>query len=80
MIANVIPVRRRGIWFGLGLGMGQLMGVVGAYFVGRILVSYAFPSNYALLFFAAFGVMIISWMGLALTREPPSETTKAAVL
>ena len=23
--------------------------------------------------------MIISWMGLALTREPPSETTKAAV-
>ena len=79
MIANVIPVRRRGIWFGLGLGMGQLMGVGGAYFVGRILVSYAFPSNYALLFFAAFGVMIISWTGLALTREPPSETTKAAV-
>ena len=76
MIAKVIPVRRRGIWLGLGQGLGQLLGVVGAYFVGRILVNHAFPSNYALLFFLAFGFMIISWGGLALTREPASEATK----
>ena len=49
------------------------MGVIGAYFVGRILVSRAFPGNYALLFFLAFGFVVISWMGLALTREPVSE-------
>ncbi|MXZ21611.1 MAG: MFS transporter [Caldilineaceae bacterium SB0665_bin_25] len=78
MIAKVIPVRRRGIWFGLGHGLGQLMGVVGAYFVGQILVSRAFPTNYALLFFLAFTVMMISWGGLALTREPISEVTKKA--
>ena len=35
MIAKVIPVHRRGIWLGLGHGIGQLMGVTGAYFVGR---------------------------------------------
>lgn len=76
MIAKVIPVRRRGIWLGLGYGFGQLMGVLGAYFVGRILVSRAFPSNFALLFFLAFGFAFISWVGLALTREPVSEVTK----
>ena len=76
MIAKVIPVRRRGIWFGMGHGLGQLMGVVGAYFVGRILVNHAFPNNYALLFFLGFGFTIISWAGLALTREPASEAIK----
>ena len=79
MIAKVIPVRRRGIWLGLGHGLGQLMGVIGAYFVGRILVSRAFPGNYALLFFLAFGFVVVSWVGLALTREPVSEVTKKAV-
>ena len=79
MIAKVIPVRRRGIWLGLGYGLGQLMGVVGAYFVGRILVSRAFPSNFALLFFLGFGFTVVSWGGLALTREPVSEVTRKVV-
>ena len=79
MIAKVIPVNRRGIWLGLGHGIGQLIAIVGAYFVGRVLVSVAFPSNYALLFFLAFAFMLVSWGGLALTREPPSKTTKQAV-
>ena len=79
MIAKVIPVRRRGIWLGLGHGLGQLMGVIGAYFVGRILVSRAFPGNFSLLFFLAFGFVVVSWVGLALTREPVSEVTKKAV-
>lgn len=79
MIAKVIPVRRRGIWLGLGHGLGQLMGVAGAYFVGRILVSRAFPGNYALLFIIAFAFVVVSWVGLALTREPVSEVTKKAV-
>ena len=79
MIAKVIPVHRRGIWLGLGHGLGALMGIVGAYFVGRILVSYAFPRNYALLFFLAFGFNFISWIGVSLTREPPSQVTKEAI-
>ncbi len=79
MIAKVIPTRRRGIWLGLGHGLGLLLGVLGAWFVGRVLVSYAFPGNYALLFFAAFVIMLFSWAGLALTREPPSDMTKEAV-
>ncbi len=79
MIAKVIPVRRRGIWLGLGHGLGQLMGVVGAFFVGRILISRAFPGNYALLFTIAFVFVVVSWVGLALTREPRSEVTRKAI-
>jgi len=76
MIAKVIPVQRRGFYAGLGHGLGALMGVVGAYFVGRILATVAFPNNFALLFGLAFAIMAISWLGLALTREPPSEMIK----
>lgn len=76
MIAKVIPVQRRGLYAGLGHGLGALMGVVGAYFVGRILATVAFPNNFALLFGLAFAIMAISWLGLALTREPPSEMVK----
>ena len=79
MIAKVIPTRRRGIWLGLGHGLGLMLGVVGAWFVGRVLVDYAFPGNFARLFFAGFVIMLFSWLGLALTREPPSETTKEAI-
>jgi len=76
MIAKVIPVQRRGLYSGLGHGLGALMGVVGAYFVGRILATVAFPNNFALLFALAFAIMALSWLGLALTREPPSEMVK----
>lgn len=76
MIAKVIPVQRRGLYAGLGHGLGALMGVVGAYFVGWILATVAFPNNFALLFGLAFAIMAISWLGLALTREPPSEMVK----
>jgi len=76
MIAKVIPVQRRGLYAGLGHGLGALMGVVGAYFVGRILATVAFPNNFALLFGLAFAIMAISWLGLALTREPPSAMIK----
>jgi MFS family permease len=72
MIAKVIPVHRRGIWSGIGHSLGALMGVGGALLVGRILESYFFPTNFAILFFLAAGAMAISWGGLALTREPPS--------
>ena len=79
MIAKVIPVQRRGLWSGLGHGVGALLGVGGAWFVGRILINYSFPNNFALLFLLATLFIAISWMSIALTREPPSTTTKARV-
>ena len=79
MIAKVIPVQRRGLWSGLGHGMGALLGVGGAWFVGQILVRYDFPNNFSLLFLLATIFIAISWSSIALTREPPSTATKAKV-
>ena len=37
MIGKVLPVNRRGIFFGVSDGLGTLMGIIGAYFVGVML-------------------------------------------
>ncbi|MBI3960690.1 MAG: MFS transporter [Chloroflexi bacterium] len=79
MIAKVIPIQRRGLWSGLGHGLGALLGVAGAYAVGRILDAYVYPHNFATLVFLAFLFVMLSWIGLSLTREPPSTTTKERV-
>ena len=76
MIAKVIPVERRGFWAGLSSGLGALMGIAGAFMVGRVLDAYPYPGNFSLLFVLAFAAVCISWVGLALNREPPSEVTK----
>jgi MFS family permease len=80
MIAKVIPVQRRGIWSGIGHGVGALLGfLIGAYVVAQVLENVAYPNNFALLFALAFVFVMISWAGLSLTREPPSETVKERV-
>ncbi len=79
MIAKVIPVQRRGIWSGIGHGGGALLGVAGSVVVARVLETVQYPNNFALLFALAFVFVMISWVGLALTREPPSETVKERV-
>lgn len=77
IIAKAIPVERRGIFSGIGHGLGAFIGIAGAYFVGRILDAYPFPINFAILFVTASLFMGISWIGLALNREPPSLKTKS---
>ncbi|MCY3799298.1 MAG: MFS transporter [Chloroflexi bacterium] len=79
MIGKVIPTRRRGIFFGLADGGGLLMGVVGAYFVGRVLDIVEYPGSFALLFLVCGVIHAISWFSLSLTREPPSAEIKKAV-
>lgn len=79
MIAKVIPTNRRGVWSGVGHGLGALLGVGGAYVVGYVLEAYLFPNNFALLFVIGFAIMMVSWGGLALTREPASTTVKERI-
>ncbi len=79
MIGKVVPLRRRGIFFGLADGGGLLMGVVGAFFVGRILDAVEYPGNFTLLFLIAGVPLAISWCWLALTREPASDDVKEAI-
>jgi MFS family permease len=79
MIAKIIPTHRRGLFSGVGHSLGAFLSVIGAYFVGRILAGVAFPDNFALLFAIGFAAMAVSWVGLFLTREPPSITLKERV-
>ena len=79
MIAKVIPTNRRGLWSGVGHGLGALLAVAGAYFVGYMLEAYSYPRNFALLFLIGFAITIVSWGGLALTREPASTTVKPQI-
>ena len=76
MIAKVIPVHRRGLWSGLGQSLGALLGIVGAGLAARILQGWPYPDNYALCFVLAFVSVMVSFVGLALTREPVSPTVK----
>ena len=79
MIGKVLPVNRRGIFFGVSAGLGTVVGIVGAYFVGIILDDISFPQNFATLFMIAAGCMGISWIGLALNREPENPVVKRQI-
>ncbi|MEM7127892.1 MAG: MFS transporter [Chloroflexota bacterium] len=79
IIAKAIPVERRGIFSGIGHGLGAFIGIAGAYFVGVILDAFDFPNNFAILFVVASFFMFISWIGLALNREPASLKTKERI-
>ena len=79
IISKVIPVRRRGLFTGLGHGLGALMGVAGAVVIGFVLERWPYPQNFALLFGLAFVAMAISWLGLALNREPANPSVHPSV-
>src|SRR5262245_33832319 len=78
LIAKVIPLRRRGLFTGLGHGIGALMGVAGAVLIGFVLERWPFPQSFALLFGLAFAAMAISWVGLALNREPANPSVRVS--
>jgi MFS family permease len=79
MIGKVLPVRQRGIFFGISGSLGALMGIVGAHFVGIVLETLSFPDNFAWLFTIAFVFIMLSWIGLALNREPEGQVVKAKI-
>lgn len=79
MIAKAIPVHRRGMWAGVSNSLGALIAVGGALAVGYILETVEYPRNFAWVFFAAFAAWIVSYIGLALNREPPSSVVKQSI-
>jgi MFS family permease len=70
MIAKIIPVRRRGLFAGLGNGIGAFMGLLGAGALAFTLERFSYPNNFGVLYLMAFVAMFLSWSGQMLTREP----------
>jgi len=70
LIATVIPVSRRGRYWGYSLILGKLMGLGGAAISGMLLISIAYPYNYATMFLISFFAVSISYVFLILNIEP----------
>ena len=70
MLAKIIPPGRRGRFFGITNFGGTATGVLGAAAAAWLLDRYDFPYGYMLCFATAAVLIFISWIFLALTREP----------
>jgi MFS family permease len=70
MLAKIIPLDRRGRFFGVTNFGGTATGVLGAAAATWALNRYDFPYDYMLCFAAAAIFIFVSWVFLALTREP----------
>ena len=75
MIAKIFPADRRGRFFGITNFIGNAAGIFGALAVPFILERYGFPLGYVVAFSIAAFLILLSWVALAMAREPASPTT-----
>lgn len=79
MIAKIFPVEKRGRFFGIANFIGNGTGILGALAVPLLLERSDFPDGYVLAFAAAATMIFLSWVFLALTREPKVYSQKPPV-
>jgi MFS family permease len=70
MLGKVIHPNRRGLLFSIGVGVGGLLGVAGAFLTRHVLDSVSYPTSFGICFFLSFVAQAISWFFLTLNREP----------
>lgn len=76
LIAKITPVTMRGRLFGMRTVLGAALGILAGWIVERILAQVPDPQSFGLLFGITFGVMMVSYLFLALLREggPPAKS------
>ena len=79
MIGKIIPADRRGRFFGLTNFLGTATGLAGASGAAWMLDRYGFPGGYQRSFTVAAVMIALSWIALALTREPAQESTEPRI-
>jgi len=70
LIARAIPSNWMGRFFGFWNGLGGFMGIGGAAIAAAVIARVEWPFNFALCFLMTFGAYVISYVLLALGREP----------
>lgn len=75
MIAKIIPLNRRGRFFGLTNALGTLVGFAAAGLSAWLLESVPYPTNFFYCFALAAIFIGVSWIFLALVREPAQPVT-----
>jgi MFS family permease len=73
MIGKIMPVNRRGTFFGVQSAAANLLASGGAVLAGIILTALPSPLDYTLCFGLSSLAMFISWLFLARVREPERE-------
>ena len=76
MIAKVIPLGKRGRFFGISNFIGNGTGILGALVVPFVLDKFTFPLGYVFSFAVAGALFFLSWVSLSLTREPAVRSSK----
>ncbi len=79
MIAKIIPLEKRGRFYGITNFVGNGTGILGAMAVPLVLARANFPDGYVLAFAIAGGLAFISWIFLVQTREPAVYSSKPPV-
>jgi MFS family permease len=79
MIAKIIPVEKRGRFFGITNFVGNGTGILGALAVPFVLEKFTFPLGYVFSFAVTAALIFLSWVFLALTREPAVYSSKPSV-
>jgi MFS family permease len=79
MIAKIIPVEKRGRFFGITNFVGNGTGILGALAVPFVLERSVFPTGFVLAFAVAGALILLSWAFLSLTREPAVPSSKPPV-
>jgi MFS family permease len=79
MIAKIIPLDKRGRFFGITNFVGNGTGILGALAVPLILARFEFPLGYTACFAATCGLFFISWVFVSLTREPAVQNSNPPV-
>lgn len=74
MIGKVIPSDYLATFFGVQSSAANLLASGGAVLAGILLERQPFPNNFALCFVIAFGLLIISYIAVGLTRESARQT------
>lgn len=77
LIARIIPGQRWGVFFGLQAGLGGLLGIGGGALAAAILAQQPFPQSAGILALICFAAMVVSYIFLALTVEPPQAPAPA---
>jgi MFS family permease len=78
LIARMLPADWRGRFFGYAAALGGLLGVAGATIAALLLQRYAWPTNFALCFACTAICLAVSFIFIAMGREPaPAEQATA---
>jgi len=70
MLAKLIPLRKRGRFFGWSNFLAGGVSILGAFLSIYLLKSFPFPNNFALCFLFAFFAVSISYISFVLIKEP----------